>query len=129
MRCNVCNNEIQDGLNVCPMCGSNVSDSNRYNNMNNMNNTRMNSAGMNAPEFILYLVVSIISLVCCCNPIVGVPSIVTTILMNNDYRNGNIESYIKLKKINLWIIIIGYILTLIFNLITFVVSITAGMNM
>jgi hypothetical protein len=73
---------------------------------NNMNNN------MNHPDFVLYLVLSIIE-VFCCSPLAGIIALIFVILGNSDYKRAdtvNAQQKFKIAKI---ILIVGVVLALI----------------
>lgn len=73
------------------------------------------NSGMNAPDYMLWLILGIIQIItlCCCNcvaPIFGIITVVTVIGANNKYKAGDIVGYqssIKTAKI---VNIVGWVI-------------------
>ena len=66
----------------------------------------------NAPDFIILLILSIASTLCCCLP-AGTVSLVFTLMANSDFKSGNIAGYTSKVKTAKVMMVIGVILTLL----------------
>ena len=82
--------------------------------MDNFNNQQQfqQQTVPNAPDFIMLLILSIASTLCCCLP-AGAVSLVFTLMANSDFKSGNIAGYKSKVKSAKVILVIGVILTLL----------------
>lgn len=82
--------------------------------MDNFNNQQQfqQQTVPNAPDFIMLLILSIASTLCCCLP-AGAVSLVFTLMANSDFKSGNIVGYTSKVKTAKVIMVIGVILTLL----------------
>ena len=75
--------------------------------------------GNNHPQFMTYLVLSILSC-CCCNGIFGLVALIISIIGNNNFKTGQpYEGNFKAAKI---ILIIGLVLGIICNIINLIIN-------
>ncbi len=68
----------------------------------------------------LSLVLSIISLLACCNPFFGIPAVVLSILAMNAKKAGDIEGARSKAKVSLILAIVGMALSMIGNTLYFI---------
>lgn len=137
MVCPNCNQIIADGSSVCPICGAQIPSQQSnimYGDVNNSSSTygtnATNNQVQNAPEYTLWLTISIALIVagccCCCGggitvPITGIIMLIFTILGNKAFKvrdATNYRKYFKYAKITL---IAGAVLICI-NIIISVIS-------
>lgn len=63
-----------------------------------------------APDYMTYLIISILYTVCCCNWIIGVIGIILCVQMNTAYKTGDFHSYKSLKNVIVILFIVGIVL-------------------
>ena len=99
-----------------------------YNNQQMYNNNMgTQPTGMNAPDYMLWLILGVIQiiLICCCNLfsfIMGILTVVFVIAANNQYKMGNMLGYQSKIKVAKIINIVGWVLMIV----NFVVAIVGG---
>lgn len=96
-----------------------------YNQPNNFNNVNNTNTGMNAPDYMLWLILGIIQIVtlCCCNcvaPIFGIITVIMVVGANNKYKTGDAFGYQKSMKTAKIINIVGWVLMFAGTIISFV---------
>ena len=147
MFCPSCGTEVENGALFCQNCGTVVDNAKpeekgatvlngevintSSNSYSNNNETTFNQSTQNAqverpegshPSFALWLTLSIINLLCCCQ-IMGIIALVFTIIGNNAYTIGNYseaDSKMNTAKIlNIIGMIVGFFVTAIYLIFFF----------
>lgn len=136
MNCIKCYREIPDGSKFCPYCGADQSVSGQTDQQPNssyqtgtsyQNDTTSQSWQTNQPVYqpekpvnwVPYLVLSIISTVCCCLPF-GIVAIVFSAKINSSVNAGDMEAAHKAAKTaKIWIIV-AFIVGIISNILVYV---------
>jgi hypothetical protein len=88
---------------------------NQYNTNNNWNNQNNNQYNVNSNQYnesihnhVMYLVLSILGLLCCC-PLTGVIALVSEIYANQDFKAGRMDFAEKRQKVAKVALIVGIV--------------------
>ena len=149
MNCKNCYQEIPDGSKFCPHCGAKQNEvqanevqpnaeqenaagyqdvSGYQNNSGYQNVTGYQNNGQK-PEinYVPYLILSIISTVCCCLPF-GIVGIVFSVKINSAMNAGNYEEAAQdAKMAKIWTIV-SFVVGLLFWIVYFVFGMMAGID-
>lgn len=144
MKCNNCGNEFDPNSGGCPVCGMRVNlrkepkpfgyinyesskdfgknPTETYIPWNNNQDTSQMDGTHDAPEFITYLVIGILSSLCCCNAIAGIIGIITTLQMNNCYRYKDSHGYYTYRKVTTIVYIVGIVINVLLVIFSIFIS-------
>lgn len=88
-------------------------------------NSGYNGVTPSAPNFTMYLILSIAELLCC-SFITGIIALILTIMANSAYKIGNMIDYQSKMKISKILLIVGLCIGIIMYVLIFVIFFVIG---